>query len=79
MLDLWEANRRQLLGAGVRGEKISWWGSARVVRWMKQGGRYFSHRGERGYRADDECGGGGEVVLTRRRRLARLAIRLTAF
>jgi hypothetical protein len=49
-LDLWEANRRQLVGAGVSAEKIvvvEECSACAVV----GGGRkkYFSHRGERGF------------------------------
>lgn len=48
-LDLWEANRRQLLDAGVSGEQISVVGECTGCA-RDEGGvrRYFSHRGEKG-------------------------------
>ena len=49
-LDLWEANRRQLVGAGVSAEKIVVVGECSACA-VVGGGRkkYFSHRGERGF------------------------------
>ena len=49
-LDLWEANRRQLVDAGVRAEKIAVIGECSACTRLA-GGRmkYFSHRGEFGF------------------------------
>lgn len=49
-LDLWEANRWQLVGAGVGAEKIVVVGECSACA-VVEGGRkkYFSHRGERGF------------------------------
>jgi YfiH family protein len=48
-LDLWEANRRQLLDAGLREKRISVVGECSAC--ARVGGRpeYFSHRGESGF------------------------------
>jgi polyphenol oxidase len=48
-LDLWEANRRQLLGAGLGEEQIYMVGECTACS-QDEGGamRYFSHRGEKG-------------------------------
>ena len=49
-LDLWEANRRQLLDAGVRAKAISVVGECTACARMKDGQRrYFSHRAEHGF------------------------------
>jgi hypothetical protein len=49
-LDLIEANRRQLLDAGVRESKISIVGECTACTRLPNGGRrYFSHRDEHGY------------------------------
>ena len=49
-LDLWEANRRQLLDAGLRGKAISVVGECTACARSKDGRRrYFSHRAEHGY------------------------------
>lgn len=48
-LDLWEANRRQLVEAGVRAEAISVVGECTSCTRLGDGRRrYFSHRAERG-------------------------------
>jgi hypothetical protein len=48
-LDLWEANRRQLLDAGVGEERIAMAGECTACARNAGGGlRYFSHRGEKG-------------------------------
>ena len=48
-LDLWEANRRQLLDAGLKAKRISVVGECSAC--ARVGGRlkYFSHRGESGF------------------------------
>jgi hypothetical protein len=49
-LDLWEANRRQLLGAGVRATRITVIGECTACARVKGGAlKYFSHRGESGF------------------------------
>ncbi len=49
-LDLWEANRRQLLDAGLRAKRISVIGECTACARVKGGGlKYFSHRGESGF------------------------------
>ncbi len=50
MLDLWEANRRQLVDAGVRAERITVVGECTACArgWRMERRRYFSHRGEKG-------------------------------
>jgi polyphenol oxidase len=49
-LDLWEANRRQLVEAGVSAEKIAVVGECTACAVVAGGRkRYFSHRGERGF------------------------------
>ena len=49
-LDLWEANRRQLLDAGLREKAISLVGECSACARLKNGRRkYFSHRAEHGY------------------------------
>jgi YfiH family protein len=48
--DLWEANRRQLLDAGLREKAISVVGECSACARLKNGRRkYFSHRAEHGY------------------------------
>ena len=48
-LDLWEANRRQLLAAGVSGDRITVVGECSACAVDAVGGlKYFSHRGETG-------------------------------
>jgi YfiH family protein len=49
-LDLWEANRRQLLDAGLKAKRISVVGECTACARVKGGGlKYFSHRGESGF------------------------------
>lgn len=49
-LDLWEANRRQLLDAGVKAKTISVVGECTACARLKNGRRkYFSHRAEHGF------------------------------
>jgi polyphenol oxidase len=49
-LDLWEANRRQLVDAGVKTSAIKVVGECSACARMKDGRRkYFSHRAERGF------------------------------
>jgi copper oxidase (laccase) domain-containing protein len=49
-LDLWEANRRQLLDAGVKAKKITLIGECTACTRVKGGAlKYFSHRGESGF------------------------------
>jgi YfiH family protein len=49
-LDLWEANRRQLLDAGLKAKAISVVGECTACARLKNGRRkYFSHRAEHGY------------------------------
>ena len=49
-LDLWEANRRQLLDAGLREKKIAVVAECTACTRLKGGGlKYFSHRGEYGF------------------------------
>jgi YfiH family protein len=49
-LDLWEANRRQLLDAGVKAKAISVVGECTACARLKNGRRrYFSHRAEHGF------------------------------
>ena len=48
-LNLWEANRRQLLDAGIGAERITVVGECAACARDEDGGlRYFSHRGENG-------------------------------
>ncbi|GGA65885.1 laccase domain protein [Edaphobacter acidisoli] len=47
-VNLWEANRRQLLGAGLTDAQISVVGECTACARDAEGLRYFSHRGERG-------------------------------
>lgn len=48
--DLWAANRRQLLDAGVQAARISLLGECSACSRVKDGGRkYFSHRAEKGF------------------------------
>lgn len=47
-VDLWEANRRQLLDSGLAEKQISVIGECTACARDEQGLRYFSHRGERG-------------------------------
>jgi YfiH family protein len=51
MLDLWEANRRQLLEAGVAGERITVLGECSGCAGVgtSEGRRYYSHRMEKGF------------------------------
>ncbi|MGA1980995.1 MAG: peptidoglycan editing factor PgeF [Acidobacteriaceae bacterium] len=49
-LDLWEANRRQLLDAGLKAKRIAVVGECSACARVKGGGlKYFSHRGESGF------------------------------
>ena len=49
-LDLWEANRRQLLDAGLKAKRITVVGECTACARVKGGGlKYFSHRGESGF------------------------------
>ena len=49
-LDLWEANRRQLLDAGLKATRISVLGECTACTRVKGGAlKYFSHRGESGF------------------------------
>jgi hypothetical protein len=48
-LDLWEANRRQLLCAGVKAKRITVVGECTACARMGAGLKYFSHRGESGF------------------------------
>jgi hypothetical protein len=49
-LDLWEANRRQLLDAGLKAKSISVVGECTACARLKNGRRkYFSHRAEHGF------------------------------
>jgi len=49
-LDLWEANRRQLLDAGLKAKRITVIGECTACARLKGGGlKYFSHRGESGF------------------------------
>jgi len=49
-LDLWEANRRQLLDAGLKEKRITVVGECTACARVKGGGlKYFSHRGESGF------------------------------
>jgi YfiH family protein len=49
-LDLWEANRRQLLDAGLKAKRITVIGECTACTRVKGGGlKYFSHRAESGF------------------------------
>jgi hypothetical protein len=49
-LDLWEANRRQLLDAGLKQKKVTVIGECTACTRLKGGAlKYFSHRGESGF------------------------------
>jgi polyphenol oxidase len=49
-LDLWEANRRQLLDAGLKAKRITVVGECTACARVKGGGlKYFSYRGESGF------------------------------
>lgn len=49
-LDLWEANRRQLLDAGLKEKKVTVIGECTACTRVKSGAlKYFSHRGEGGF------------------------------
>jgi hypothetical protein len=48
-VDLWEANRRQLLTAGVAAERITVVGECTGCAGLPEARRYFSHRLERGF------------------------------
>lgn len=47
-LDLWEANRRQLLDAGVQAERVTVLGECTACTRFGEERKYFSHRAERG-------------------------------
>jgi copper oxidase (laccase) domain-containing protein len=49
MLDLWQANRRQLLSAGVAEERITVLAQCTGCAGLPRSRRYFSHRAERGF------------------------------
>ncbi len=48
-VDLWEANRRQLLAAGVAADRITVLGECTGCAGLPQARRYFSHRMEHGF------------------------------
>ena len=48
-LDLWEANRRQLLDAGVEAERITVVGECTACAVSDGERKYFSHRAEHGF------------------------------
>ncbi len=48
-LDLWEANRRQLLDAGVKAERITVVGECTACAVCDGERKYFSHRAEHGF------------------------------
>jgi polyphenol oxidase len=48
-IDLWEANRRQLLGAGIPEAAISVVGECTACTRLNGSRKYFSHRDERGF------------------------------
>ncbi|WP_348268374.1 peptidoglycan editing factor PgeF [Edaphobacter paludis] len=48
-LDLWEANRRQLMDAGVSAERITVVGECTACAVSDGGRKYFSHRAEHGF------------------------------
>lgn len=48
-LDLWEANRRQLLDAGVKAERVAVVGECTACAVSGGERKYFSHRAERGF------------------------------
>lgn len=48
-LDLWEANRRQLLDAGVSGERVTVMGECTACALSHGQRKYFSHRAEHGF------------------------------
>jgi copper oxidase (laccase) domain-containing protein len=49
-IDLWEANRRQLMDAGLRPEAITVMGECTACSRLEDGRRkYFSHRAEQGF------------------------------
>jgi len=48
-LDLWEANRRQLLDAGVQAERVTVLGECTACTISGEERKYFSHRAERGW------------------------------
>ncbi len=48
-LDLWEANRRQLLDAGLKASRIAVVGECTACARVGAGLKYFSHRGESGF------------------------------
>jgi copper oxidase (laccase) domain-containing protein len=49
-MDLWEANRRQLMDAGLKASAISVVGECTACARLKDGRRkYFSHRAEKGF------------------------------
>jgi YfiH family protein len=49
LLDLWEANRRQLLAAGVDAKRITVLAECTACAGLPSARRYFSHRAERGF------------------------------
>jgi len=49
-MDLWEANRRQLLDAGLKASSITLIGHCTACTRLRDGRRkYFSHRAEQGF------------------------------
>jgi polyphenol oxidase len=48
-LDLWEANRRQMLAAGLRQEAVTVAGECTACTWVDGRRKYFSHRAEQGF------------------------------
>jgi copper oxidase (laccase) domain-containing protein len=48
-LDLWEANRRQLLDAGLKAKRITVVGECSACARVDGRRKYFSHRGESGF------------------------------
>jgi len=48
-VDLWEANRRQLVGAGLGADRVTVVGECTGCARVDGGRKYFSHRAERGF------------------------------
>jgi YfiH family protein len=48
-VDLWEANRRQLLGAGLREDRVTVVGECTACARVNGRRKYFSHRAEKGF------------------------------
>ncbi len=48
-LDLWEANRRQLVGAGLSADRVTVIGECTACARVEGRRKYFSHRDERGF------------------------------